>query len=87
MLFLVIEHFKDGSPSPVYRRFRESGRLAPPGVNYVASWVTTDLAHCYQVMDCESRYALDEWISRWSDLVDFEVVPVITSAEAAAQVP
>lgn len=86
MLFLVIEHFKNGDPSPVYRRFRESGRLAPPGVTYLTSWVTTDLAHCYQVMDCESRDALDEWISRWSDLVDFEIVPVITSEEATAQV-
>jgi hypothetical protein len=86
VLFLVIESFKDGDPSPVYRRFRESGRLAPPGVTYVASWVTTDLAICYQVMDCDSRTALDQWIGRWSDLVDFEVLPVITSAEAASRV-
>lgn len=86
MLFLVIEHFKDGNPSPVYRRFRESGRLAPTGVTYVASWVTSDLARCFQVMECESRDALDQWIGRWSDLVDFEIVPVITSAEAASRV-
>ena len=58
-----------------------------PGVTYVASWVTTDLANCYQVMDCDSRTALDQWIGRWSDLVDFEVLPVITSAEAASRVP
>jgi len=87
VLFLVIEHFKDGNPSPVYRRFRESGRQAPPDAKYVASWVTTDLARCYQVMDCDSRAALDQWIGRWSDLVDFEVVQVITSAEAASRVP
>lgn len=86
MLFLVIEHFKDRNPSPVYRRFRESGRLAPHGVTYVSSWVTSDLARCYQVMECEGRDALDRWIGRWSDLVDFEVVPVITSAEAASRV-
>jgi hypothetical protein len=86
VLFLVIERFKNGDPSPVYRRFRQSGRLAPPGVSYVASWVTTDLASCYQVMDCEGRAQLDEWIEKWSDLVDFEVMPVITSAEAASRV-
>lgn len=87
MLFLVIERFRNQDPAPVYRRFRQSGRLAPPGVTYVASWVTSDLANCYQVMDCESRPALEEWMARWSDLVDFEVLPVITSAEAASRVP
>jgi hypothetical protein len=86
VLFMVIEHFRNGDPAPVYRRFREHGRLAPNGLDYVASWVTADLAHCYQVMECESRTALDAWIERWSDLVDFEVIPVLTSAQAASRV-
>jgi len=83
MLFLVIEHFKNGDARPVYRRFRDRGRLAPEGVNYVASWVTTDLARCYQVMEADDRALVDQWLTRWEDLVDFEVMPVLTSAEAA----
>ena len=85
MLFLVIEHFRGGDAAPVYARFRERGRLAPEGLTYVASWVTADFEHCYQVMECADRALLDEWIARWSDLVEFEVVPVVTSAEAAAR--
>lgn len=85
MLYMVIEHFRNGDPRPVYARFRAQGRLAPEGLQYVNSWVTDDLAHCYQVMACDDRALLDQWIARWSDLVDFEVVPVITSAEAAAR--
>ncbi|MBV8032751.1 MAG: DUF3303 family protein, partial [Betaproteobacteria bacterium] len=46
--FLVIEHFRHRDPVPVYRRFRERGRLAPQGLKYVASWVTDDLTRCYQ---------------------------------------
>lgn len=84
MLFMVIEHFKDGDPAPVYRRFGEHGRLAPEGLTYLASWVTADGGRCYQVMECADRALLDEWIARWDDLVRFEVVDVITSAEAAA---
>jgi len=84
MLYLVIERYRSG-PEPVYRRFRESGRLAPDGLTYVNSWVTTDLATCYQVMQCDDRSLLDQWIARWSDLVAFEVIPVVTSAEAAAR--
>jgi hypothetical protein len=83
---MIVERFRNGDPTPVYRRFREQGRLAPEGLKYVSSWVTADLATCYQVMECDDRKLLDVWISRWSDLVEFEVVPVVTSAEAAEQV-
>jgi hypothetical protein len=86
MLYMVIEHFRNGDPAPVYRRFREQGRLAPEGLRYVASWVTRDLKRCYQVMETDDPALLREWTSRWEDLVEFEVVPVITSAEAAAAV-
>lgn len=86
MRFLIIEHFRAGDPAPVYRRFRDHGRLAPAGLTYVASWVTTDLARCYQVMECDDRALLDEWIAAWADIVDFEVHPVLTSPEAAAAV-
>ena len=82
MLYLVIENYHNGDPVPVYRRFREQGRLAPEGLRYISSWVTSDLARCYQIMECEDRRLLDEWISRWQDLVDFEVAPVVTSTEA-----
>ncbi len=87
MLFMVIESFRGGNAEPVYARFRTRGRLAPDGVNYVNSWVTADLTRCYQVMESPSRALLDEWMAAWSDLVEFEVIPVITSPEAAARVP
>jgi hypothetical protein len=83
---MIIERFRNGDPAPVYARFRERGRLAPEGLTYVNSWVTADLTRCYQVMACDDRALLDEWLARWSDLVDFEVVSVMTSAEAAAKV-
>jgi uncharacterized protein DUF3303 len=86
MLYMVIETFRNGDPVPVYRRFRERGRLTPPGLDYVTSWVTMDLRRCYQVMETDDPKLLDEWIDRWADLVDFDVVPVVTSAEAAARV-
>ena len=86
MLYLVIEHFKNGDARPVYERYRERGRLAPEGLSYVSSWVTTDLTRCYQVMECSDRALLDEWMAAWSDLVEFEVVDVISSDEAATRV-
>src|SRR5262245_42795803 len=84
--YMVIERFKGGDPVPVYRRFRERGRLAPEGLHYVGSWIREDLAQCWQVMECDDRALLDRWIAAWSDLTDFEVVPVVTSAEALVRV-
>ena len=83
---MVIEHFRDGDPRPVYRRFRDEGRLAPDGLAYVASWVTDDLRRCYQVMECDDRALLDAWIARWSDLVDFEVIPVLITTEVLVRI-
>jgi uncharacterized protein DUF3303 len=82
VLYMLIETFKGGDPRPVYHRLRERGRLMPDGVRYIDSWVTEDLKRCFQVMECEDRALLEQWIAGWSDLVEFEVTPVMTSAEA-----
>jgi hypothetical protein len=87
MRYMIVEHFRNGDARPVYDRFRRSGRLAPDGLHYVGSWVSADLTRCYQVMECDDRRLLDEWIAAWMDLVDFEVHEVITSSEAASRVP
>jgi hypothetical protein len=86
VLYMVIESFRDGDALPVYRRFRDEGRLAPDGLRYVASWVTEDLRRCFQIMECDDAALLAQWIARWEDLTEFEIVPVVTSAEAAASV-
>jgi hypothetical protein len=86
MQYVIVERFRDGDPIPVYRRFRDRGRLAPEGLRYVASWVSHDLTVCYQVMECEDRALLDEWMAQWRDIVDFEVIPAMTSSEAVAVV-
>jgi hypothetical protein len=79
---MLIERFKNRDPVPVYRRFRDKGRMAPEGLTYVSSWVTEDMDRCYQVMACEDRRILEQWMTRWSDVTDFEVIPVVTSAQA-----
>ena len=85
-LYMVIERFKGGDAIPVYRRFRDHGRLAPVGLTYISSWVDTNLEQCYQVMEADDPQLLKDWIAHWSDIVDFEVYRVITSAEAAERI-
>jgi Domain of unknown function (DUF3303) len=85
MLYMVIEHFKNRNAVPVYRRFRERGRLAPDGLTYVSSWVDVKLERCYQVMQTANPTLLEDWMAQWADIVEFEVYPVITSIEAMEQ--
>ena len=83
---MVVEHFKNKDAAPVYRRFREKGRLAPEGLTYVSSWVDAGFERCFQLMETEDEELLREWIANWSDLVDFEYFPVMTSKEAAEKI-
>jgi Protein of unknown function (DUF3303) len=85
-LYMIIEHFRGGDPAPVYRRFRDHGRMAPEGLSYASSWVAHDLATCYQIMHTADRALLDQWMAKWKDLVEFEVHPVLTSEQAAEKV-
>ena len=83
MLFMVIEHYGPGTAVEVYRRFRDRGRLTPDGVRYITSWVDLEFGRCFQVMEANNEAKLKEWTANWDDLVDFEIVPVHTSEQAA----
>ena len=86
MLYMVVEHFKDHDPLPVYRRFRDQGRLAPEGLQYVSSWVDEEFERCFQLMETDDPAKLHEWMEHWSDIVSFEVYPVISSQEATQRI-
>lgn len=84
MLYMVVERFKDAGAVGVYRRAKEQGRMLPDGLEYVSSWIDVDFTVCFQLMKTDDENLLEQWTSKWSDLVDFEIIPVRTSAEASA---
>ena len=86
MLFMIIEHFRLGQASAIYRRFRDRGRMMPESVKYVSSWIDFSFQRCYQVMEAKQESDLKEWTAKWEDLMDFEIIPVQTSAEAAEKI-
>lgn len=83
---MIVEQFKNQDPLPIYRRFRDHGRLAPEGLQYVSSWVDEKLERCFQLMETDDPSKLDQWIANWNDIVTFDVYPVMTSKEAAEKV-
>ena len=82
MRYMVVETFLRG-PEPVYARAAARGRMLPDGLHYVDSWVSEDLGRCWQLMETDDPALIDIWIEHWTDLVDFEVVPVMASNAAA----
>jgi hypothetical protein len=85
MLFMVIERFKDKDPKPIGERFKRLGRMLPDGVSYHASWIDPIEARCFQLMAADGIDELVRWAARWADLVDFEIVPVLSSQQYWAQ--
>ncbi len=80
--YMIIEHYKPGKTEEIYNRLSEKGRMLPDGVEFVNSWIEDNLQKCYQVMKSETPEKLDEWINNWKDLVDFEIIRVLSSQEA-----
>ena len=82
---MVIEKFRNGDARSVYQRFRESGRMTPEGLKYISSWTDEKLGRCFQLMECDDKSLFDKWTTNWTDLIEFEIVPVISGAEASAK--
>lgn len=85
MLYIVVERFTQGA-RPVYERASERGRMLPDGLRYVDSWVDESLDRCFQLMETDDPSLFDEWTAHWRDLAEFEVIPVLRSADTAARV-
>ena len=80
---MVIERFKNHDAKAVYRRYRQQGRMMPHGLSYVESWVEANFARCFQLMRCDDPRLFEQWVDKWQDLVEFEIIPVVSSTEAA----
>lgn len=78
---MVIEQFHPHELSRIHERFSTHGRMLPPGVEYRASWIDPAGLRCFQLMEAADPERLRDWVGRWDDLVDFDIVPVVTSDE------
>lgn len=87
MLYMVIERFKEGAAHGIYERLGEKGRMMPAGLEYLSSWIDLDFQICYQLMQTDNAALFPLWTAAWSDLMEFQIVPVRTSAEAAQIAP
>lgn len=83
---MVIETFRDQDAKAIYARLKEKGRGLPEGLSFVSSWITADLGRCFQIMACDDVTLLQRWVTEWSDLVEFEIVPVAPGSDTMGAV-
>ena len=43
--------------------------------------IEANFDRCFQVMECDDPVLFQDWISSWDDLMEFEVIPVVPSAQ------
>ena len=84
MLFMVIETFRNQDAKSIYRRFRDKGRMMPDGLAFVGSWVSADVGRCFQLMETDDVTLLQRWVTEWSDLIEFDIVPVVPGKDTGA---
>ena len=84
MLFMVVERFRNRDPKPIYRRLAERGRQMPDGLKYIDSWIEPNFDRCFQLMEADDLTLFQKWIAGWSDLMEFEIVPVVPSKDTRA---
>lgn len=79
---MLIERFKDNDMLPIYKRIRDEGRMFPPGLKYIDSWVEPNFSRCFKLMECGDLRLFQEWILKCHGSgTTFEIVPVISSKE------
>ena len=83
---MVIERFRNRDPKPVYRRLRERGRQMPEGLRFVDSWVEPNFERCFQLMETSDARLLQQWVACWTDLMEFEILPVVHSRDTRMDV-
>ena len=64
-------------------RFLETGAPPPEGVKLLHRWFTASHSQGFMLVETDDASHLFRWTSEWADLIDFQVEPVITDAEAA----
>ncbi|ESZ25455.1 MULTISPECIES: DUF3303 family protein [unclassified Mesorhizobium] len=84
MQFIVIEDFTGCDRKEIYRHFGERGTLKPDALVVHHSWIAADMSRCFLLVEADDVTLLQRWVIEWSDLVEFEIIPVATNKDMVA---
>lgn len=67
------------------KRFSTDARNAPEGVDAIGRWHSVSTGHGYLVVQTADPAKITGWLLKWSDIIAYEVDPVIDDDELGAQ--
>ena len=86
MIFHASFRYATGDRDRVHARFLETGGLPPDGVEMHGRWHAAAGNAGFLVAESDDAAAVADWLQQWSDLIDFELTPVVGDAGFAAVV-
>ncbi|MDA0321738.1 MAG: DUF3303 family protein [Verrucomicrobia bacterium] len=83
MLFHISYEFPPEERDDAQARFKATGAPAPDGVTMIGRWHSAAGHLGFTVAESESVVAIGKWMQEWTDLLTFEITPVLTDEEVA----
>lgn len=66
------------------KRFKSTGALPPAGVTMKGRWHSINGNGGFMLAESSDPEAIGKWIQDWSDLLTFEITPVLTDEQVAS---
>lgn len=83
MIFMVAYTIRPEHRDAALARFKETGGLPPPGIKMLARWHSAAGGQGWTISETDDVGAAYAWTLRWSDLLSFEITPVLTDEQMA----
>lgn len=83
MLFQGTYVYSTDHRDTVRPRFKETGAPPPPGVDMLGRWHNAAGNGGFFLVETDDPVALARWLQEWTDVIDFEVVPVVTDEQVS----
>jgi len=77
MLFHITYEIDPAGRNAAQDRFRETGGLPPEGVTMVGRWHAAAGLMGFLVAESSDAVAIGKWMQDWTDVLTFEVTPVV----------
>lgn len=83
MTFHITYSLLPGQRNDAQKRFKATGAPPPPGVTMTGRWHCAQGLKGFLVAESSDAEAIAKWTQSWTDLLSFEVTPVVTDEQLA----
>ena len=79
MLFMGITTRTPERRNEMVKRAKEKGSMTPEGIKLINEWIDVTGGRSFALFEANKPNDILRWIYAWSDIIKFEVTPVMES--------